>query len=197
MVEKEEEYRESLAGQIKQNGFSRREIYLWDDISPDIALIVNRAIEKFRENDIKRKEKLPIIFRINSLGGDMFSCLSIISAIESCQKDGYIVKSFSYGIVASAALFIHLSASQKYRFGQKYTRYLLHEPSVFSAGFSSVENQKRQYLDMRETWMLIKEIIKSHTKITSEFLDNISKYDRDYYFWHQEAVELSITDKIF
>lgn len=194
----EESYQHNtLAQLIRSNSFARRDIYIWEEIDTDVALVVNRAIEKFRENDAKREEKLPINFRINSPGGEIFSCLSIISAIESCQKDGYSIHTYTYGMAASAALFVHLCGSKKQRYCQKYSRFLLHEPQQLSIGFSSLENQKRQYLDTQDIWTSIRGIIKSHTKVTDEFLDEVSKNDKDYYFWPDEAKKLGVVDNIF
>jgi len=188
----------SLAQQIKQNAFKERSVYLWDMVDSDMALIVNRTFEKLCKEDVKTQSKPPVILKINTEGGELSACLSIMSAIKSMKKKGYQIHTYGYGSVFSAGLFIYLCGSKKNRFSQEYTRFLLHEPRQFeNMGFSTVESKRREFKDLESVWGLLKMVVKENTKIDDKLLDDISINNKDYFFFTPEAKSLGIVDHLF
>ena len=88
-VEKQLDLKAGLVEEMKLNAFkSERTIYIWEDINDNTAFVTNRMIENLCIPDINAN-KLPITIKISSPGGEVFSALSIVSAIEMAQENGY------------------------------------------------------------------------------------------------------------
>lgn len=187
--------RDDLIEQMKINAYTNeRTIFVWEDITDDTSFIVNRMLENLEKQDKVSETKLPITIKIDSYGGSAFACLSIISKIEELKNKGYEVITVSYSKAMSAGLFITMCGTKRY--AQKYCRFLLHQLQGFTIGYSSVESSKRELKDKEEVWGCMREIVKKYTKIDDKYLDTITEYDKDDYFFTDKAIELGIVDKV-
>ena len=138
--------------------------------------------------------KQPITIKISSTGGEVFSALSIVSAIERAQEKGYEVITMAYACCMSAAVNL-LSAGTK-RYGQRYTRFMIHDVGSYNFGFQSKEDIKNNYEEHEAIWKLLSELLMKKSKLTKEKLDDIVKHKKEFYFWPEEALELGLIDKI-
>ena len=112
-----------MKDEIVYKEFKRRTVFLYDDISEDTEMILNHSLERLCKPN-PNGEKKPITIKISSYGGVSTAMFSIVSSIESCIAMGYPVICRGYGKIASAAIPIFLSGSERYC--QKYTRFTLH-----------------------------------------------------------------------
>jgi ATP-dependent protease ClpP protease subunit len=184
----------SLVQEMQLNAFqSERTIYIWESINDNTAFITNRMIEKLCIPDINGI-KQPITIKISSTGGEVFSALSIVSAIERAQEKGYEVITMAYACCMSAAVNL-LSAGTK-RYGQRYTRFMIHDVGSYNFGFQSKEDIKNNYEEHEAIWKLLSELLMKKSKLTKEKLDDIVKHKKEFYFWPEEALELGLIDKI-
>lgn len=186
----------SMIGQMKENAYKEREVILWGEIDDNQELIVNRMLERIADKDIRNNEKKPIRMSISSPGGSVFSCLSIISQIETLKDEGFPIHICSYGSCMSAALFIYMTGSR--RLAQRHTRFMLHHPGMGTVmpTFYSLEASKRLYEDLDQLWLRLKNLMIQYTRAEKSFLDKISSHDFDYYFFPEKGVELGIVDQI-
>ena len=193
-VEKQLDLKAGLVEEMKLNAFkSERTIYIWEDINDNTAFIMNRMIENLCIPDTNAN-KIPITIKISSPGGEVFSALSIVSAIERAQEKGYEVNTIVYSCCMSAAVNLLCAGSKRY--AQKYTRFMLHDLGSYNFGFQSKEDIKNNYEEHEEIWKLLSGLLIKRTKLTKEDLDDIVKHKKEFFFWSEEALELGIIDEI-
>ena len=145
------------------------------------------------ENAVPADERKPIILFIDSYGGDMNACFSIIDSIAMSKTPVYTV---NMGTAYSAGFFIAIAGHK--RFAYPHSSYLYHEGSAGTQGTSTqFENfsafYKKQIFIFCNLGMLRDHTL-SHTKITEDKYDEIKKDD----FWMTapEALELGVCDEI-
>lgn len=180
----------------KEAYVKERTIFIWEEIDHVVEFAVIRMLERMVQKDVLSDSKRPITLKISSPGGDVYSCFAIMSKILELRELGYDVRCYTYGKCMSAALFITMVCSPNHRYAQKFTSFLLHQLQSYSDGVSSVELSRRTYKDLSNIWDKMRTIIKEHTKITDDILDEITTNDRDYFFDSNRAIELGVVDKI-
>jgi len=184
-----------LVDTMKLNMYlSERTVCIWEEITDNTSFLVNRMLENMEQKDKASGTKESITIKIDSIGGSVYACLSIISKIEELRSKGYEIITISYGKAMSAGLYIAMCGSKRY--AQKYCRFLLHQLQSFEIGYNSVESSKRSLKDKEEIWNYMKKIIKEHTKIKDKFLNDITEYDKNEFFFSDRALELGIIDEI-
>lgn len=165
--------------------------FLIGDIDPDVGESIEAYIRFFNkmddENNLAPEDREPIIIFIDSCGGDLSACFTIIDAITMSKTPIYTI---NMGSAYSAGFFIAIAGHK--RFAYPHSSYLYHEGSAGTQGTSvQFENfsafYKKQLGQLRDHTL-------AHTKITPEKYEEIKKDD----FWMtaQEAFELGICDKI-
>ena len=161
------------------------------DIDPDVGEAIESYIRFFNmmddDLDIPVENRKPIILFIDSYGGDINACFTIIDAIKMSKTPIYTV---NIGTAYSAGFFIAIAGHK--RFAYPHSSYLYHEGSAGTQGTASqFENFASFY--KKQLGMLRKHTL-AHTKITEEKYEEIKKDD----FWMtaDEALELSVVDEI-
>jgi ATP-dependent Clp endopeptidase proteolytic subunit ClpP len=184
-----------LVDTMKLNAYlNERVIFIWEEITDNTSFIVNRMLENMERKDQESNIKDPITIKIDSIGGSVYACLSIISKIEELKNKGYEIITISYGKAMSAGLYIAMCGTKRY--AQRYCRFLLHQLQSLEFGYNSVESSERSLQDKKEIWNSMRQIIEEHTEIDDEFLDDVTKYNKDEFFFSDKALELGIIDEI-
>jgi len=190
-------YSQNIIENMKLEAYMHdRIIYLEGTIDSNSSLMTNRMFYNLKKSDTVFGEKRPISVYIDSLGGSVHSALSIISTIESMKQDGYIIDTYAFSECMSAAVNIFICGSTRY--AQKYTRFMIHLPSLYteSGSLSSLDKTRKVTEDLDDLWNKMTELMKKHSKIPQSVLDEVTKHDVEKLFWTDEAVTFGMVDKI-
>jgi len=129
----------------------------------------------------------PIYLHINSGGGCLFSCMSIIDTIKKCKVPVYTI---GEGQIASAASIMLLSG--KKRFMTENSFILIHELRTYVSGtYSNLED------DYENSKLLMKKMIKyykKNSKIPESVLQTLLK--KDIYIEAKKSKKYGLIDKI-
>ena len=192
-------HEDRIVEQVKLSEYRRnRTVYIDDEITTNVATRVEYMLEQIarydREDGKNPADCEPIILKINSPGGDVYSTMSIISCIESLKREGFTIHTIALGLAMSGAFKIFISGSK--RFCQKNTHLMCHQPSSFEYGFSSYIDKERNTEVIKSIWQKLKDIIVEYTIISYEQLDDITEKNKDWFMWAEEAYTLKAVDEI-
>lgn len=177
-------------GVVGLNSYFNRH-FVVGDIDQDVGEVVESYIRFYNQYDdemgLEVEDRVPIVIFIDSYGGDLGACFTIIDAITMSKTPVYTV---NMGSAYSAGFFIAIAGHK--RFAYPHASYLYHEGSAGTQGTSvQFENfsafYKKQLAQLREHTL-------AHTKISPEKYEEIKKDD----FWMtaNEALELGVCDAI-
>lgn len=131
----------------------------------------------------------PITVYINTDGGSIDPCFSLVSAIEASKTPVHTVllgKAYSAG-------FIILLAGHK-RSCQIHSSGLYHQGSSITGGtFADIEEYSNHFMRIQER---IHELILRRTNISPEMLDDIFRSKHDWYLEAIDMYELGVVDEI-
>ena len=188
----------SLIDRIWETQIDLKQILVNGEINE--SLIEKAVIQIFNMNmvDDAEQEANPSYVRedikvlINSNGGWLDECFSLVSAIESSVTP---VHTIALGKAYSAGLFILLAGHK--RSCQKFSTMMLHQMSS-GTGPDSVE--VATILEHAEVWKVQQEIIEawiaSKTKITPKKLRENFRQKHNWYFGAKEALRLGVIHNI-
>lgn len=139
------------------------------------------------EDDDNNLKYSPIYLHINSGGGCLFSCMSIIDTIKNCKVPIYTI---GEGQIASAASIMLLAG--KKRFMTENSFILIHELRTYVSGtYSNLED------DYENSKLLMKKMIKyykKNSKIPVKVLQTLLK--KDIYIDSKKSKKYGLIDKI-
>ncbi len=172
---------------------------------PKSILFKNRTIIMFEEFNDKSAESIiiqllaldaeshgPIYIIINSPGGSVYACLSIVDVIGGLKSPVYTV---GCGLVASAAMVLFAVGAKGHRYTYKHTTFLLHQPSGGARGTAT--DTKIQIDEMLRLKESLSQLI--YTRLNSEVIKYEELYEmaeRDKYLKAEEAIKIGLADHI-
>jgi ATP-dependent protease ClpP protease subunit len=186
----------SDASQDKQKFVSvidNNELYFYNDVNTESALIVNKTLSDLARQLLIAKitfdlqETPHIKLHINSDGGEVFGALSIVDRIQSSKVP---VHSYAEGLVASASTLISVSCHKRYI--RKNTILLIHQVRSWFEGTYEDFNDEKQNMDL--IMKVVKGIYLKHTKFTEDELNTLLK--RDIYLNADDAIKYGLADEI-
>lgn len=165
--------------------------FLIGDIDQEVGETIESCIRFFNqmddEDNIPVENRKPIVLFIDSYGGDLGACFTMIDTIEMSKTPVYTV---AMGATYSAGFFTFIAGHK--RFAYPHSSFLYHEGSAGTSGTSvQFENFAGFY---KKQLAQLKEHTIKHTNIDEEKYKEIQKTD----FWMtaKEALELGVADKI-
>ena len=167
-------------------------IYFYSGVNKKSVLELNIKLKEVEKELLKKQSELEfhkeyIYLHINSYGGCVFSCFSVIDTIKNLRVP---VVSIIEGAAASAATLISVVCD--YRIIYKTSYMLIHQLS--SAYWGKMEDMEEEMVNLRELMRKIKEIYKNHTQISDGDLDEILKHDL---WWNADiTLEKGLVDEI-
>lgn len=181
---------EDFEGLASTSSLLNREIYIGaisDEMSSGIESLIRFWNRMDEQDNIPTKERIPIKLFIDSWGGEMVACYTIINAIELSKTPVWTI---NIGAAYSAGFFIYITGHK--RLAYALSSFLYHEGATHSGGDA---HKFRNYADFykKQLDQLKKHVLK-YTKLTEEDYDKILK--DDYWLTAEEAVEKGIVDKI-
>ena len=169
------------------------ELYFYNDVNTESALIVNKTLSDLARQLLIAKitfdlqETPHIKLHINSDGGEVFGALSIVDRIQSSKVP---VHSYAEGLVASASTLISVSCHKRYI--RKNTILLIHQVRSWFEGTYEDFNDEKQNMDL--IMKVVKDIYLKHTKFTEDELNTLLK--RDIYLNAEDAIKYGLADEI-
>lgn len=174
---------------VKYNLEDRR-IILNGAIDSNILEDVVLHIVKWNQED-KGKEKTdrkPIWIYINSGGGDVLSGFSAIDIFNTSETE---INGVVFAYAASMAGYLIMACHNRYCFPNSVI--LMHDGEIGVSNSASKTKDTMKFFDKLDE--RTKRFVLKHTKITSEFYDEI--YDKEYYIYgNDKGKELGIIDYV-
>ena len=171
------------------NGLNRNIVLT--DIDASIGDSVNSYIQFFNRIDQEKKidvnKRTPIKIYIDSNGGSLTACFTIIDAITMSKTPVWTI---NIGKADSAGFFILITGHK--RFAYPNSSFLFHEGST---GIYQDANKFKNYADFyKQQLEQLRAITLEHTQIEPEEYDKHVK--DDWWFDVNEALKYGVTDKI-
>lgn len=171
------------------NGLNRNIVLT--DIDASIGDSVNNYIQFFNRIDQEKKidanKRTPIKIYIDSNGGNLEACFTIIDAITMSKTPVWTI---NIGKAYSAGFFIFITGHK--RFAYPNSSFLFHEGST---GIYQDANKFKNYADFyKQQLEQLRAITLEHTQIEPEEYDKHVK--DDWWFNVDEALKYGVTDKI-
>jgi len=165
-------------------------IYIKGEIDEDTADRVMKALDMFCNSNDQKKDNV-ITIKINSGGGEIYSGLAIIDAIEAAKKKKFKIITKASGAAMSMAAWILASGSKRY--ATRNTFIMIHQGWYDSYGNwqeTKKEHKHNEALEKR-CWDLLSEYTKTSAKKWEEKCVKGS-----WYMDAEEAKTLNIIDDI-
>ena len=189
-----EEY-QNLRSTEERRLYLSRAIYSLDDEDSvneylSTAAQIAQLIFEFNAEDkeLPLDQRRPIKLFINSPGGDVAEGFPLVAAIELSKTPVYTV---NIGEWNSMAFLIGITGHK--RFALPYTKFLLHEGSLFAGG-STNKVQDRVEFDKRFEQEIVKEHILKHSNMTGSDYDALARVE--YYMLPEDAIKRHFIDEI-
>ena len=175
---------------INVSSMINREIYIGDvddSASDNIEAIIRFWNRVDEELNIPVEERIPIKIYIDSWGGEMVACYTIINAIELSKTPVWTI---NIGAAYSAGFFIFITGHK--RLSYKLASFLYHE------GANTVRGDAHKFRSHADFYKKQLEQLKVHvlkyTKLSEADYSQILK--DDYWLTAEEALEKGIVDEI-
>lgn len=175
------------------NDYNQRIIFINSDIDDSIMKYVNNLYRWQYEDDkagIKPEDRKPVTIFINSYGGDLNVCYSMISAMNAYSG---VIKTVNYGTACSAAALIFINGTRGKRYCVDMSYALLHQGSG-STGMQTYEAQEAAQKNYRALINMMQENILKHTKIDQKTWNKIKA--KENYYYPKDMISNGLCDKI-
>ena len=189
-----EEY-QNLRSTEERRLYLSRAIYSLDDEDSvneylSTAAQIVQLIFEFNAEDreLPPDQRRPIKLFINSPGGDVAEGFPLVAAIELSKTPVYTI---NIGEWNSMAFLIGITGHK--RFALPYTKFLLHEGSLFAGG-STNKVQDRVEFDKRFEQEIVKEHILKHSNMTGSDYDALARVE--YYMLPEDPIKRHFIDEI-
>lgn len=167
-----------------------RAVWIDKEIDSDLFNEIRQIIQYNREdakNNVPVEERTPIRLYIQSYGGTLDSCLSLLDIMKISKTPIY---TYNFGTAMSAAALIYINGHKRYAMPKSTV--LLHSRSGGSAGgFEQVVAQTENYKRLME---MLKENILEHSSIEKTYLNKQLK--KEWYIYIDQQCQYSLTDEV-
>ena len=184
--------------EMKLNDFlSQNLIYLDTEIDREAQILFCRQLRKLANQELlkPKEEQKHIKVRISSFGGWVVSVFAMISDMEFYQEQGIIIETYCDGYCASGASKVLMAGSKGYRYITRYGWCLVHQPQYGGHNCTLQEKINDMKYDLKD-WEILKSIMRKHTKLTEDDINNFTEKNIDVTYYPQECIEKSIVDFI-
>lgn len=169
------------------------EIYLYSDISTEVAISFNKSIKIAEKNCLNIQNEFglhtppSIKIYINSEGGELFSAISMYNKMKELSVP---TETYIDGIAASAATLISIAGDVRYM--RNTSVMMIHQMRSFHGG--TLENMKDESKNLDMMDKMIHKIYLEHSDFKPQDLDELLR--RDLYMNPEECLKLKLIDSI-
>lgn len=167
----------------------RRELYINAEVDDYLIDDVVKHILRWNleDKDIPVDERTPIKLSINTYGGDLYTCLSIISVVKNSKTP---VHTINLGKAMSAGALILIAGHKRFGYANSIT--LIHEGE---SGYMNTTSKTKDHFKFQEKLeSRIKEFVVANTKMDSDTYDK--RYKEELYILGDEALGFGILDEL-
>lgn len=147
-------------------------------------------VDDMNQEAIRNYEREPIKLFINSVGGEISACMSIVSAIKASKTP---VHTIAMGKAYSAGFIILVAGDERY--AQLYADAMYHQGASGMLGKFMDMYEYSDYINKLDT--KIQKFILEHTLITQEDLDQCHLRKVDWYMDVEEMLEYGVIDGVW
>lgn len=168
-----------------------RHLWLNEDVTDDLINTFVYSIFRYNklDKDVPPEKRKPIIIYINTPGGSVSACFSLIDAINTSKTPIYTV---NLSCCYSAGFLIFISGHQRYALPN--STFLMHDGSSGAFWESSSKLRDRITFEEEQVDLRIRHHIAKNSNITDEFYDE--QYRVEWYFYPEEAKQYEMVDYI-
>jgi ATP-dependent Clp protease protease subunit len=145
-------------------------------------------IYEINEEDIKKTQVEPIKLIINSFGGEVYSGLALIDAIDNSRTPIFTI---CYGTAMSMGLIVYAAGHERY--ASRNATFMYHEAAYPIEG--KVQHHRQELKEVERIDKICDNYLISKSKLTQETLDNIKIMQSEWYFDVDMAAEYGIVDE--
>jgi ATP-dependent Clp protease protease subunit len=171
--------------------FKERRIHVYTDVTSDLAEYIHTMVELFNsideENEVPIEEREPIKIYIDTPGGDLYACFSIIDSIQLSKTP---IITINISSACSAGFYIFLAADR--RIALPNSVFLFHEGSTSFWGDSNKFNNHADFY--KKNLARMKNYLIERTNLDEEWYEKNSK--DDVWMMAEEALEKNICTEI-
>lgn len=132
-----------------------------------------------------------ITIYINSVGGQVYSCMPLVDAIDSCKKP---VNTVVMGYAYSAGAILLACGHKGNRKAHKHSSILIHE--VSSATVGKVTQMELDIESTKSVNKMLINLLKDRTKLTKEDIKKYLESTRDHFLTPEQALSMGLIDQI-
>lgn len=170
----------------------QRKIVINEEITEQSVFRYLFYLHKIVEIDVYREEIDPIEIYINTDGGSVYDCLTLISYLEFLKDRGYHIITINIGRAFSAGFLLSIIGDE--RKSLRYSRYMFHE--VSGEVFGKHQTMRSDLDEFNAVSQIGIDIILKYTKIPMSTLNDIISKKEDRYFSPEDMLELGAIDEI-
>lgn len=186
---------------------TKNTIYIYGEIVNNDGILFEDILNILKEdtyldiegNEIEKEPLTELRIHLNSYGGSLQATLSILAQLEELKLDGISIKTVAKENCMSGACMILMHGDKGKRVARKYTNIMFH-PALFSPntidGSLSIQDIRELQKTSDYYWGIMKDMLKSQTKLTDKEINAMYKYCKDYYMTVDEALEKGFIDEI-
>lgn len=182
----------NIAEMLETEMVTSRTLYLNGEVSEESINYMIQLINLWNKNDygLDVNSRIPIEIHIQSGGGDLYASLQLVSAIENSIT---CVKTFAYGMVASASFLLFTSGHERYL--SKFATLLYHELRCQLPEYTlrEMQNIVKHYEHLQN---MLDEHIVDRTDIPMKKLKKKRKKNTDWYITLEEATKYNMYDEL-
>ena len=166
-----------------------------DSISAIIKEIViinaeeEKLLKSIKNNGLKGYKSKPIVLHIDSYGGDVYSCLGLISVMQNSKIPVHTVV---LGCAMSAGFNIACAGAK--RFIHEHSTMMYHQMTTFE--WDKLSAVKEDVIAATKLEKIVLNIIFENTNITKKQIKKVHDKKTDWYFSAKEALKYGIVDEI-
>lgn len=172
-------------------------IYLDSEVDRDSQVWFCRQLRKLGNQELSKDEKdrKHIKIYISSYGGVLVDYFAMASLILYYEEKGLIIETYNMGYSCSAGAYLLMLGSKGYRYSTRYGEILVHQIQC-GQPYGSQTDMKVRMNNIEENWNTLKDIMREHTKMSKEDIENLTKNNVDVTYNPKQALEKGIIDKL-
>ena len=170
----------------------QRKIFLNDDVTEDSIFECMYYLYRLMEIDSKTKSKDTIELYINSNGGLLTECMSLISLIEQMKDDGYNIVTINSGKAYSAGFFLSLIGNVRKSY--RHAEYMYH--SMSAGTIDMLQAMEEDVVHFKQNQKLLHSIVSKYTNIPVGDLIELDRCKIDKFYTPEEMIKYNAIDVI-
>lgn len=187
MIENTLIYQMRLSLALKQ-----RKVFLNDYVTEDTVFECVYCLHRLMDIDKKIGTKEPIELYINTNGGLLTECMSLISLIEQMKDDGYHITTINSGKAYSAGFFLSIIGSERKSY--RYAEYMYH--SLSAGTIDKIQTMIEDVEHFKQSQELIHQIVAKYTNIPIEELVELDRCKIDRFYTPEDMLKYNAIDII-